>query len=185
MPTLHLSIDEYDHMVRVGAFDAIDRKIELIRGELVEMNPAGPIHGDLIIFLTNWSAQHCDPKVTLISSQTDLELRSQQSRPEPDLTWLRKARYRTAHPQATDVQLAIEVADSSLIRDLEDKRKLYAEAGIVEYWVVDAQANCIHVNRHPVAGDYTARHVYKSPETIAPAIRPTALLPLADLFDEP
>jgi len=172
-------------MVRVGAFDVIDRKVELIRGELVEMNPAGPIHGDLIIYLTNWSARHCDPSVTLISSQTDLELREQQSRPEPDLMWLRKARYRTCHPQAADVQLAVEVADTSLVRDLEDKRKLYAEAGIVEYWIVDAQANCIHVNRHPEAGEYTSREVYKSPEKLSPSICQDALLDLADLFDEP
>ena len=172
-------------MVRVGAFDAIDRKVELIRGELVEMNPAGPIHGDLIIYLTNWSVRNCDPKVSLVSSQTDLELREQQSRPEPDVMWLRSARYRDNHPQAADVQLAIEVADSSLVRDLEDKRKLYAEAGIVEYWIVDAQANCIHVNRHPEAGEYTSRTVYKSPEKITPSICQTALLDLADLFDEP
>jgi len=49
MPTtLHLSLAEYDSMVHVGAFDRIERKVELIRGELIEMNPAGPIHDDLI-----------------------------------------------------------------------------------------------------------------------------------------
>jgi len=45
---LHLSLAEYESMVRVGAFDRITRKVELIKGELLEMNPAGPIHDDLI-----------------------------------------------------------------------------------------------------------------------------------------
>ena len=39
-------------MVSVGAFDRLERKVELIRGELIEMNPAGPIHDDLITYLT-------------------------------------------------------------------------------------------------------------------------------------
>lgn len=53
--TLHLTIDEFDRMVLCGAFDHLRRKIELIRGELREMNPAGPLHDDLITYLTNWS----------------------------------------------------------------------------------------------------------------------------------
>ena len=68
MPTtLHLSLAEYDQMVRVGAFDTIPRKIELIRGELLEMNPAGPIHDDLITYLNNWSVRNADPAKTLIT----------------------------------------------------------------------------------------------------------------------
>ena len=185
LTTLHLSIAEYDQMVRRGAFDDLGRKIELIRGELAEMKPAGPLHNDLVIYLVNWSAANCDHEKTLVTSQTDLELREQASRPEPDVMWLRKARYRVAHPQAADVQLAIEVSDSSLIRDLEIKRRLYAEAEIIEYWIVDAPANCVHIHRQPSGGDYQSRQVFKNPDFISPLFAPSAQLNLADLFLSP
>jgi len=181
--TLHLSLAEYDSMVLVGAFDRIERKVELIRGELIEMNPAGPIHDDLITYLTTWSARSFDPQLTTITSQTGLNLPDQVSRPEPDLLWLRKDRYRHAHPIASDVQLAIEVAYSSLVYDLEQKRLLYAAAGIVEYWIVDAMACCIHVFNKPEQGDYSNRQIFKSGETLAPQIAPDAKLHLHDLFN--
>ena len=185
LTTLHLSIAEYDQMVQRGAFDDLGRKIELIRGELTEMNPAGPVHNDLIIYLVNWSAEKCDHEKTLVTSQTDLELPEQVSRPEPDVMWLKKARYRDAHPQAADVQLAIEVSDSSLMRDLEIKRRLYAEAEIIEYWIVDAAANCVHVHRQPSRGDYQSRQVFKIPDLISPLLAPSAQLNLADMFFSP
>ena len=182
MPALHLSLAEYDHMVRVGAFDRIGRKVELIRGELIEMNPAGPIHDDLITYLTNWSCRYSDPARTLITSQTGLELPEVESRPEPDLMWIRSARYRQQHPQPSDVQLAIEVAWSSLAYDLDTKRRLYAESMIAEYWIVDPQARCVHVLRQPDGRDYAVRFVCSAPETISPLITPTAQLDLSDLF---
>jgi Uma2 family endonuclease len=184
MPTtLHLSLAEYDAMVLRGAFDVLDRKVELFRGELIEMNPAGPLHDYLITYLTNWSVRNCDPARTWITSQTGLDLPVQVSRPEPDLMWLRKGNYRHAHPQAADVQLAIEVAYSSLDYDLEEKRRLYAEAEILEYWIVDASANCIYVFTEPQAGDYLTRRIHRSGETLAPQISPQACLDLQDLFE--
>ncbi len=37
------------------------------------------------------------------------------------------------HPQASDVYLIVEVADSTLKKDCEVKDKLYAQAGIADY----------------------------------------------------
>lgn len=181
--TLHLSLSEYDSMVRVGAFDRIERKVELIRGELIEMNPAGPIHDDLITYLTNWSVRNSAPERTRITSQTGLDLPEVQSRPEPDLMWIRAARYRDHHPRSGDVQLAIEVAFSSLAYDLETKRRLYAESKIGEYWIVDPQAHCIHVHRDPVNDDYRERFVCTTSGTLSPLIEPNANLDLSDLFE--
>lgn len=180
--TLHLTLAEYDSMVHVGAFDRLDRKIELIRGELIEMNPAGPVHDDLITYLTNWSARNADPNQTLVTSQTGLNLPELQSRPEPDLMWIRAARYRESHPSATDVQLAIEVSDSSLVYDLDTKRRLYAESSIQEYWIVDSQAQCVHVHRKPGKGDYAERFVCTLDDTLSPLFRPAAQLNLHELF---
>jgi Uma2 family endonuclease len=37
---------------------------------------------------------------------------------------------------------------------LSEKTALYAEAGIVEFWIVDMGAMCIHVFRNPRQGKY-------------------------------
>jgi len=185
MPTtLHLTLAEYDRMVRVGAFEMIPRKIELIHGELIEMNPAGPMHDDLITYLNNWSFRNSDPAKTLITSQTGLDLPEQESRPEPDIMWIRAARYRDGHPRADDVQLAIEVSYSSLAYDIETKRHLYAEAGIREYWIVDSEASCFHVHREPQGDDYRRRFVCTAEHSLSPEYQPSAVLNLKDLFCE-
>ena len=50
------------------AFDGLERKIELIRGEWIEKNPAGPVHDDLITYLTHWSVRSADPLQTCFFS---------------------------------------------------------------------------------------------------------------------
>jgi len=181
---LHLTMEEFDRMVERGAFDHLNRKIELIRGEIREMNPAGPLHDGLIAYVNSWSARNSPPDVTLVTSQTGLSLPEQHSKPEPDVMWVKAGRYMHRHPTGADVQLAIEVSYSSLKTDLLEKAALYAEAGIVEYWIVDANAKCIHVFQKPVGGEYTDRTIAKPGEYLAPQICSDAKLNISDLFAE-
>lgn len=51
------------------------------------------------------------------------------------------------HPATAD--LVIEVAVSSLQRDLQQKLALYARAQVVEYWVVDLGGGRVVVHRAP------------------------------------
>ena len=53
-----------------------------------------------------------------------------------------------------EVAVVIEVAETTLNRDLGAKRRLYAEASIATYWVVDGAKSVVHVFREPEAGDY-------------------------------
>ncbi|MCY2985643.1 MAG: Uma2 family endonuclease [Planctomycetota bacterium] len=181
---LHLTTSDYNRMVELGAFDHLNRKIELIRGEICEMNPAGPIHDDLIAFLLNWSVRSTDPSIIRVTVQTGLELIELDSRPEPDLLWVRAGRYLDRHPNAADVKLAIEVSDSSLQNDLVRKSALYAEAGIVEYWIVDVPSKCIHVFRLPDDGCYSDRSLFKLEQTVSPLAHCSSPLDLRDLFGE-
>lgn len=179
---LHLTLDEFDRMVERRAFDHLHRKIELIRGEICEMNPAGPMHDDLIMYLTSWSARSTPPDRISVTSQTGLRLESLESRPEPDLLWVRAGRYHRQHPSAADVRLAIEVSHSSLQADLVVKAELYAEAGIVEYWIVDAEGACIHVFRDPQGKRYSRRSLAKRGEFLSPLAEPSAKLDISELF---
>lgn len=47
--SLHLTLSEYDQMIVCGAFAAIDRKVELIRGHMIEMHlPSQPAPSTMI-----------------------------------------------------------------------------------------------------------------------------------------
>ena len=65
--------------------------------------------------------------------------------------------YKEREADAEDVLLLIAVADSSLAYDRSTKLRLYAEAGIPEYWVIDCNAEIVEVYRDPGAGSYRDR----------------------------
>ena len=74
-----------------------------------------------------------------------------RSEPEPDAALVRgNARtYAKHHPKPPDIGLVIEVSDSTLDGDRIDKGRLYAEAGIVCYWIVNLVDRQIEIYTHP------------------------------------
>jgi Uma2 family endonuclease len=181
---LHLNVDEYNRMVTMGAFSHLNRRIELVRGEIREMNPAGPLHNDLVMLLTDWSYRTTDRLKVRVTVQTSLELVPQQSCPEPDLMWLQASRYRDRHPNASDVKLVIEVSDSSLQSDLTEKTLLYAESGVIELWIVDVQGRCIHVFRKPSRTGYLETFVATLIDELKPLEPCKISIRLQELFVE-
>jgi Uma2 family endonuclease len=61
----------------------------------------------------------------------------------PDLQYLEH------HPYPANIFWLIEYADSTLVKDLTTKQKIYAQAGILEYWVVNLIAPELIVFREP------------------------------------
>jgi Uma2 family endonuclease len=78
--------------------------------------------------------------------------------------------------------LLIEVADSSLTTDLQEKADIYAEAGVQEYWVVDVQSSRIHVLSKSDGKTYRKIEIAVAPQFLSPVCSPNANLDLADLF---
>ena len=173
---------DFDSMVARGAFNDLEpMKIELIYGELRFMNPAGPTHSGEISFLARWACANTDPAQVLVYVQGAFECG--ENRPEPDIAWFRKPPSRRVLPTHKDALLVIEVSDSSLTKDLKEKAKLYAEHDIPEYWIVDINAETLHVYRSPTNGKYQSVEQLTPPATIAPLCNPAATLGLVDLFD--
>lgn len=179
---LRLSTDEYDQMIAKGAFDRLDRRIELIRGELREMNPAGPIHDDYIAFLTRWSNRSLPESLGYLRVQSGLDLPELGSRPEPDVLWVLPKRYLDRHPRCHEVLLGIEVADSSIAFDRGEKAELYAEAGMREYWVVDVNGRCVHVYSDPAERAFAQQTTVGLGADLSPQVRPEARLDTGELF---
>ena len=184
---LKLTAAEYDAMVEKGAFDDLDRRIELINGEIITMSPAGPFHADLVGVLTDWSVRNTDPTSIRVRIQSDLNLPELDSRPEPDVLWVTARRYLDRHPTGSDVLLLIEVAESSLRSDRTTKAELYARAGIQEYWIVNVGDEKVHIYRDPAGDDYQTKLTAKIGETATPLIEPNAVLNVSLLFghDDP
>jgi Uma2 family endonuclease len=90
------------------------------------------------------------PDEAIVSVQGPLAL-TDDTEPEPDLTVLRRrvVPYKEREAWAEDALLVIEVAETSLAYDRSTKLRLYAEAGIPEYWVVDCIAETVEVHREP------------------------------------
>jgi Uma2 family endonuclease len=177
-----LSGNDFDRMVQRGAFvDLEPLKIELIYGELRFMNPAGPVHEGEIQFLMEWSFLNTNSKEVSIRVQASINCGDH--RPEPDLIWSRKMPAKRIRPTHNDILLLIEVADSSPKQDWGEKARLYAEHSIPEYWVVDVQAEQVHVHRTPHEGQYQSVQPYDKSMIISPLCQRLAKLSLAELFD--
>ncbi len=173
---------EFDSMVERGAFDGFGpRKIELIRGELRFMNPAGPIHDDYIDYLTRWSTDQTAATEATVRVQCGFVC--DDNRPEPDVLWLQPRRYGRKRPTAADVLLLIEVSDSSLATDLQEKSDLYAESGVLEYWVIDIKASRIHVMSESDGKHYRKIEMVVPPQLLSPKCRPQSKLLTGELFE--
>lgn len=170
MSTLaHISLSQYEVMVDAGAFSGKQRqRIELIRGEIRQMNPIGTRHAYAVDLLNDWSNDVVPKDQVLIRCQATLRIPALDSSPEPDLMWLARKDYSRQHPEPADVFLLIEVAEDSLRYDLGEKAKLYADAGIQEYWVVDVARQAVHVHRRPQAGGYADITVEHGDEAASP-----------------
>jgi Uma2 family endonuclease len=81
-----------------------------------------------------------------------------------------------------DVLLIVEIADSSLRYDMNQKSLIYAGLGIREFWVIDAVKGATHVFLEPSADGYKVLRNYSSSDLVTPVFAPPAFaLRLEDL----
>src|ERR1700693_1441593 len=108
---------EYDRLVDLGVFG--DDPIELIGGQLVVAEPKGEYHSSAI-GTVDYAVRAVLPPGWVVRIQLPVSL-DEESEPEPDVVVVpgRSADYRYAHPSRPE--LAIEVADSSLTFDRQQK----------------------------------------------------------------
>jgi Uma2 family endonuclease len=165
----HLTIAEYDQMIAAGAFDPRERnRVELVRGELLEMGPIGSEHEVIVDYLNEWSIRTLPRGRAWVRVQNSIGIPILDSAPEPDLAWVGRRDYRQGRPAAEDVLLVIEVSESTLRFDLGEKARLYAGAGIADYWVVDITERSVIVHREPADGRYRDVRTYRGSEEIHP-----------------
>ena len=182
------TIEEYHRLIDLGFLTENDR-VELIRGEIMQMAAKGTPH-------TNCCRNSLRELAALVASRAELQCQDpivlpSNSEPEPDFAILRKRgdNYRFALPNADDVLLVIEIADSTLKYDQEVKVPLYAEAGISDYWIFNLVKNHLEAYSNPyqeLQGNfgYSMKRIVLPNQSIALPCFPDLSLDLSKVFPE-
>lgn len=184
-----IRLHEYQQMAELGIF-ARDERVELIDGIIVPMSPQNTPHSTAIrlanmVFTELYRGTH------VVSCQTPFDAGG-DSQPEPDfalipISHLRESAGRGEQPSQAD--LILEISDSSLSYDRNEKASVYARAGVAEYWILDLKNRRLEVRQQPgpesdapVGFGYRLLRIVHEDESLAPLLNPTAELLVSSLL---
>ena len=141
----------YAKLVDAGVFQPGER-VELIEGEILQMSPEKSRHA-AVIDLVNETLRAAFGPGFVIRIQHPLAVDA-RSEPEPDLAVVPGGPrdFLDAHPSSA--MLVVEVADTSLSFDRETKSRIYAQAQIPAYWIVNLRDDVVEVFEQPASGRY-------------------------------
>ena len=181
-----LTVEQYHAMAREGILTD-DDPVELLEGWLVPKMVRNPPH-DTALELAVEMIRPCLPGGWRIRVQSAITL--SDSEPEPDVAVVRGPlrSHTNRHPGPADVGLLVEVADSSLAQDRNEKGRVYARAGIIAYWIVNLVDNQVEVYTAPsgpvAAPAYGQRQDYQ-PGSLVPVViggQPVGQVAVTDLL---
>lgn len=175
------TINDYHRMLDAGIL-AESEQVELLNGQVIEMSPQRPPH-------TTATKRAYDYLKPLLAGRADVRsqspiILSSHSEPEPDIAVvvIDELEYSDRHPRPNEIFLLIEVADSTLGRDLGEKERAYAQANIQDYWVVDIRGRQVHIFRHPVGGTYQQKQLLGSGNSCSLLAFPDIDVPINQLL---
>ncbi len=157
---LKWTIDDYHKMINSGILT--HRHCELIDGEILEMSPELPKHYNTAKRSVNYLEK-------ILKGKADVRfngpLTLSNSEPEPDIAIVKlpESKYNERHPYPEDIFWLIEIANSSLNKDLSLKKNIYAQAQIPEYWIINLMEQELIVFRQPEKGDYSIKITWQTP----------------------
>jgi Uma2 family endonuclease len=179
LPRRTFTVREIEQMCEAGIM-LEDERVELIFGELIPMNAKGARHETFRrALLLKWA-----PLLTRgwhFMLETTLRL-SAETFIEPDFL-IFPAGIRISELTAATLDLAVEVADSSLSFDLGAKATVYAHFGIRELWVIDAARNRLTVHLAPEDGRYGHVVTHREDALVTPAYAPADFALRLDQLD--
>ncbi len=167
-------------MSELGILAAHERT-ELIMGQIVVMAAKGTPHVTALRLLAQQLDQFLADRPFFASTQDPIAL-DDLSELEPDLAILRgEILDYNKHPQPQDVVLIVEIADSTLRQDCEIKDKVYAQAHILEYWVLDLKNYQLHIFQQPTNG-YGSHLILSTAGNVSPLAFPEMAIAISSIF---
>lgn len=126
------------------------RSYELIRGELIELSSASFEHNTALMRLLFLLEMHLHrDRQAIAVPETQFSLGGE--RPQPDVAVLSAAKAAQVDRRAVPVQVVPDVtveivSPSETAERLEEKVRLYLEAGVAEVWVMYPASRQVHVH---------------------------------------
>ena len=164
-------------MVEVGVIDE-DGSFELWEGEIVPMSPKRNRH-------EIWKTEVLD--LLIRSRSDDVRVKAETSVffsdrtfLEPDIVVAPKA-ILPEDLRGPDLLLVVEIASTSVPRDLKLKAALYARFGVRHYWVLDAERRRAFVHQLQADGTYGAPVEHGPEAVLVTPFEPAVEVPLARL----
>lgn len=184
MPVLaehRFSVQDYHRMGETGALRP-GARVELLDGKIIDMSPIGPLHGGLVKRLSRLFNLKAKGR-WVVSTQDPLHL-DDHSEPEPDVMLLKPVAddYTRRHPRPEDVFLLIEVSDSTLDYDREEKLPAYGRAGVSEVWLVNPQEEVTEVYREPHFTGYASKTLVHTGDQASAQAFPDAAVDVSGLL---
>ena len=186
LPLRRFSVDEYHRMIQAGILTE-DDPVELLEGWIVQKMPHNPPH-DGTIQVVNRAISRRLPETWETRIQSVVT--TGDSEPELDVAVVPgpTTRFLLRHPGPADVALLIEVADSTLAADRQDKGRLYARAGFGCYWIINLPERQLEVYTDPTGPDpspvYRRRQDFRPGDTVPLMVEgnPVAQIPVRELL---
>ncbi|MGE0132604.1 MAG: Uma2 family endonuclease [Blastocatellales bacterium] len=178
------TVKEYYRMLETGILTEDDR-VELIKGEIRTMSPKGIKHSS-----STDRANRCFTGLlgdrALIRIQNPIHL-DDHSEPEPDVVLATPSEdfYDYHHPAPEEVLMVLEVADSSLPFDREEKSLLYAQAGIRQYCLLNLRDRELEDYRNPGPNGYRSKQTYTAKQSFSLDAFPDVFVEVNALLPRP
>jgi Uma2 family endonuclease len=165
---------DVEAMMRAGVIEEGGPE-ELLDGEIWVMPAEGEAHVNLKTWLNRVLVKGAPVEIAVACDST-LRL-SETHAPSPDF-YLFPSTIKPSAARGADVLLVIEIADSTVRRDLGIKGPKYREHGVREYWVVDIEKRVTHMHR--LDGAWPAASPIAFEDELSPQFAPTLRFRLSD-----
>lgn len=185
MEPARFSVVQFDAILGAGVFaQDSDHRLQLLRGEIVIMTPPNPLHDDVVSLANVWAISLLGglSPPTEVRCQSSMELASQDSVVLPAVAFVRSQSYSQRRPTPTNTRLVIEISGASLAYDLGEKMRLYAQAGVAEYWVIDVPHRALIVHLDPTNDRYRSVMTFAEHQRVEATNLPGIWLVLSTLF---
>jgi Uma2 family endonuclease len=177
--------DQFERMEEAGVFEGVAGRFELIEGKIIQMAPASADHGEVSVnvgvAIKNAAQAVLAVQGLKVLAGSTLRI-DPHNAPLPDVLVI-NAGASEKFAQAEQAVLAVEVSIATRRYDLNEKSRLYALAGVPEYWVVEPKARRVTVFRAPRPdGTWTSTEAFDGDASVSPLFAPDFHIPLSDLF---
>ncbi|MDY6806603.1 MAG: Uma2 family endonuclease [Cyanobacteriota bacterium] len=174
------TVEEYHKMINCGILTP-ESRVELLEGRIIEMNAQRAPHAATTQRASDYVKAQLNQQAHI---RMQLPITLSTSEPEPDIAAVNidpKA-YGDRHPTAKEIFFLIEVSDTTLRIDRQEKALIYAKANIPEYFVLDVSDRQAYLFRNPTPKGYNSQMLLSDKSVINPLKFPSVSLSSNQMF---